>query len=87
MTNEFEVRRLRNTTRQTDIGRVDWPRMTESIPHADEADLAEQAQSIDDDGDNDVLGEELGDSREADAADVLDQKLEIYGAEDVRRDS
>lgn len=44
---------MRDTTRRTDIGRVDWPRLPESIPHADEADLAVQA--IDEDGGNDVV--------------------------------
>ncbi len=57
--------------------------MIESIPHADEADIAEQARPVDDDLEEcNGLPGALGDNREADVADLFDQKLSVSGHDD-----
>jgi hypothetical protein len=59
--------------------------MIGSIPHGDEADIAEQARPIDDGIDEcDAAPDLLGENRDADATDVLDQKLAVFGQDDDR---
>ncbi|MBI3217690.1 MAG: hypothetical protein HYZ38_28105 [Mycobacterium sp.] len=60
--------------------------MTEPIPSADEADLAEQSRSVDDDVDeNDSLTADYDSPAEADIGDVLEQRLAVSDGEDERR--
>lgn len=58
--------------------------MIEPIPPADEADIAEQARFVDDgiDDECDPAPVELGENRDADAGDVLDQQLSVSGDDD-----
>ena len=57
--------------------------MIESIPHADEADIAEQARPVGDGIEEcDTLPDALGDNRDADVADLIDQKLSVSGQDD-----
>jgi hypothetical protein len=63
----------------------------EPIPHADEADVAEQARSVEDgleEGGDEVEGPagELGDGPTADVADVLEQHVAVSAGEDERRE-
>ena len=49
--------------------------MTEPIPQADEADVAEQTQSVDDDAEEyETAPEPFGDTQDADVADWFDQR-------------
>lgn len=61
-----------------------WPpTVIEPIPRADEADIAEQARPVDDGIEEcDALPDSLGDSWDADATDVFDQKLSVSGQDD-----
>jgi hypothetical protein len=55
----------------------------EPIPDADAADVAEQARPVDDDIEQcDALPDLLGDNRDADTADLFDQKLSVSGQDD-----
>ena len=56
--------------------------MIEPIPNADKADIAEQARSVDDDEQCDALPDLLGDNRDADIAEIFDQKLYVSGHDD-----
>jgi hypothetical protein len=57
--------------------------MIEPIPHADEADIAEQTRPVDDGIDEcDTVPDQLGENQDADAADLLDQKLSVSGQDD-----
>lgn len=56
--------------------------MIEPIPHAEEADIAEQARSVDDDEQRDALPDLLGDNWDTDIADPSDQKLSVSGHDD-----
>ena len=57
--------------------------MIEPIPPADEADIAEQARPVDAGIDEcDVGPDELGENRDADAGDVLDQQRSVSGDDD-----
>jgi hypothetical protein len=57
--------------------------MIKPIPHADEADIAEQARPVDDGIDEcDAVPDELGENRDADAGDLVDQKLSVSGQDD-----
>jgi hypothetical protein len=57
--------------------------MIEPVPHADDADIAEQARTVDDGIDEcDALPDVLVESRDADAGDLLDQKLSVSGQDD-----
>jgi hypothetical protein len=55
----------------------------EPIPPADEADMAGQARLVDDGIDEcDVVPDELGENRDADAGDMLDQQRSVSGDDD-----
>lgn len=58
--------------------------MNEPFPHAGEADIAEQARLVDDgiDDEYDPVPDELGENRDADAGDLLDQQLSVSGHDD-----
>lgn len=57
--------------------------MIKPIPHADEADIAEQTRPVDDGIDEcDTVPDQLGENQDADAADLLDQKLSVSGQDD-----
>ena len=60
--------------------------MTEPIPSADEADLAEQSRAAADDVDEyDSSAADYDSPAEADIADVLEQRLAVSDGEDERR--
>ena len=53
--------------------------MIKPIPHADEADIAEETRPVDDGIDEcDTVPDQLGENQDADAADLLDQKLSVW---------
>ncbi len=53
------------------------------IPHTDKADVVEQARPADDDIEEcDAIPDALGDNRDADIADLFDQKLSVSGQND-----
>jgi hypothetical protein len=55
----------------------------EPIPHADEADVTEQARPVGDDIEKcGTLPDALGDNRDADPSDLFDQKLSVSGQND-----
>ncbi len=57
--------------------------MIEPIPHADEADIAEQTRPVDDGIEEyDASPDALGDGWDADATDLFDQKLSVSGHDD-----
>jgi len=57
--------------------------MTEPIPQADEADVADQTQSVDDDAEEYDTGPELfGDTQDADVADWFDQRSSVECRDD-----
>jgi hypothetical protein len=49
----------------------------EPIPQADDADIAEQARLVDDDGEDDEPPGDLGASGNADLGDLLEQRLAV----------
>ncbi|HEU0190597.1 MAG TPA: hypothetical protein VFR17_04915 [Mycobacterium sp.] len=56
--------------------------MTRPVPQADDADLAEQAASVDDASDIDAPDEDLTLSGEADPADVFEQHQRVPSGDD-----
>lgn len=57
--------------------------MIEQFPHADVADIAEQARPVDDASDEcDAVPYVLDDNRDVDTGDLLDQQVPVPGRDD-----